>query len=103
MMPMIFTAILFICALSSKNLPIYNEELIVTGCFTGFILLTRRSFGDTFQATFDARMEAIQEELQRSVPNEALLLEAKEQERLLRNAFTLALRESSFLTDLKAR
>ncbi|KAI3913023.1 hypothetical protein MKW98_011617 [Papaver atlanticum] len=29
-------------------------------------------------------MEAIQEELQRSVPNEALLLEAKEQERLLR-------------------
>ncbi|KAI3941946.1 hypothetical protein MKW98_009156 [Papaver atlanticum] len=29
-------------------------------------------------------MEAIQEELQRSVPNEALLLEAKEQEHLLR-------------------
>ncbi|KAI3973862.1 hypothetical protein MKX01_030438 [Papaver californicum] len=77
----LFAAILFLCVLNSKNISIYNEKLIVAGCFRGFVLLTRRRFGDTFQATFDARTKAIQEELQQVLnPNEALLQESKEQE-----------------------
>ncbi|MCL7049908.1 hypothetical protein MKW94_021605 [Papaver nudicaule] len=78
-------AILFICALSSKNISIYNEEIIVAACFTGFILLSRKSLGETFKATFDARMKFIQEELQQVPnPNEVVLMESKEKERLLR-------------------
>ncbi|KAI3928073.1 hypothetical protein MKW98_023674 [Papaver atlanticum] len=37
--------------------------MIVTGCFIGFILFSRKSLGQNFKATFDARMKAIQEEL----------------------------------------
>lgn len=82
---MLVAAILFICASSSKNISIYNEEMIVAGCFIGFILFSQKSLGQTFKATFDARMEAIQEELQQVPnPNEVVLLESKEQERLLR-------------------
>ncbi|RZC94300.1 hypothetical protein C5167_029861 [Papaver somniferum] len=59
--------------------------MIVVGCFVGFILFSRKSLGQTIKATFDARMEAIQEELQQvSDPNEIVLLESKEKERLLR-------------------
>ncbi|KAI3832965.1 hypothetical protein MKW98_025849 [Papaver atlanticum] len=59
--------------------------MIVAGCFIGFILFSRKSLGQTFKVTFDARMEAIQEELQQVPnPNEVILLESKEQERLLR-------------------
>ena len=36
---MLFAAIPSICALSSKNISIYNEEMIVTLCFIGFIIL----------------------------------------------------------------
>lgn len=82
---MLFAAILFICALSSKNILIYNEEMIVACCFIGFIILSRKSLGKTFQVTLDGRIEAIQEELQQFLnPNEVVLLESNEQQRLLR-------------------
>ena len=74
---MLFAAILLICALSSKKIIIYNEELIVAACFIGFIIFTRKSFGSTFQEFFDGRMESIQEELlQLFNPTEVLLLES---------------------------
>lgn len=82
---MLFAAILFICALSSKKILIYNEEMIVACCFIGFIIFSRQSLGKTFKATFDGRIQAIQDELQQFLnPNEVVLLESNEQQRLLR-------------------
>jgi hypothetical protein len=82
---MLFAAILFICALSSKKILIYNEEMIVAACFIGFIIFSRKSLGNTFKVTLDGRIQAIQEELQQFLnPNEVVLLESNEQQRLLR-------------------
>ncbi|YP_009477627.1 ATPase subunit 4 (mitochondrion) [Nymphaea colorata] len=82
---MLFAAILFICALSSKKILIYNEEMIVACCFIGFLIFSRKSLGQTFQVILDGRIEAIQEELQQFLnPNEVVLLESNEQQRLLR-------------------
>lgn len=82
---MLFAAILFIYALSSKNILINNEEIIVALCFIGFLIFSRNSLGNTFKATLDGRMESIQEELlQFYNPNEVILEESNEQQRLLR-------------------
>jgi hypothetical protein len=82
---MLFAAILFICALSSKKILIYNEEMIVACCFIGFIIFSRKSLGETFKVTLDGRIQAIQEELQQFLnPNEVVLLESNEQQRNLR-------------------
>ena len=82
---MLFAAILFICALSSKKILIYNEEMIVACCFIGFIIFSRKSLGKTFKVTLDGRIQAIQEELLQFLnPNEVVLLESNEQQRLLR-------------------
>lgn len=83
---MLFAAILFICALSSKKILIYNEEMIVAACFIGFIIFSRKSLGNTFiKVPLDGRIQAIQEELQQFLnPNEVVLLESNEQQRLLR-------------------
>nr|ANY30753.1 ATPase subunit 4 [Lagarosiphon major] len=82
---MLFAAIPSICASSSKKISIYNEEMIVAGCFIGFLIFSRKSFGQTFQATLDGRIQSIQEESQQfSNPNEVLPPESNEQQRLLR-------------------
>lgn len=87
---MLFAAILSICALSSKNILIYNEEMIVACCFIGFIIFSRNSLGNTFKVTLDERIQAIQEELQQFLnPNEVVLLESNEQQRLLRNSLRI--------------
>nr|YP_010542186.1 ATP synthase F1 subunit 4 [Pulsatilla chinensis]YP_010542230.1 ATP synthase F1 subunit 4 [Pulsatilla cernua]YP_010690189.1 ATP synthase F1 subunit 4 [Pulsatilla dahurica]UYG19719.1 ATP synthase F1 subunit 4 [Pulsatilla chinensis var. kissii]UYG19648.1 ATP synthase F1 subunit 4 [Pulsatilla chinensis]UYG19683.1 ATP synthase F1 subunit 4 [Pulsatilla cernua]WBU13028.1 ATP synthase F1 subunit 4 [Pulsatilla dahurica] len=79
---MLFAAILSICASSSKNISIYNEEMIVARRFIGFIILSR---GKTFQVTLDGRIDAIQEESQQFPnPNEVVPPESNEQQRLLR-------------------
>ena len=81
---MLFAAILFICALSSKKILIYNEEMIVACCFIGFLILSRKSLGKTFKETLDGRIESIQESLQQFFnPNEVILEESNEQQRLL--------------------
>ncbi|WZY88442.1 hypothetical protein YC2023_045177 [Brassica napus] len=82
---MLFAAILSICALSSKKISIYNEEMIVALCFIGFIIFSRKSLGTTFKATLDGRIQAIQEESQQFPnPNEVVPPESNEQQRLLR-------------------
>ena len=81
----LFAAILSICALSSKKISIYNEEMIVARCFIGFIILSRKSLGKTFKVTLDGRIQAIQEESQQFPnPNEVVPPESNEQQRLLR-------------------
>ncbi|XP_057548649.1 ATP synthase protein MI25-like [Amaranthus tricolor] len=82
---MLFAAILSICASSSKKISIYNEEMIVARCFIGFIIFSRKSLGNTFKATLDERIQAIQEESQQFPnPNEVVPPESNEQQRLLR-------------------
>jgi hypothetical protein len=82
---MLFAAILSICASSSKKISIYNEEMIVARCFIGFIIFSRKSLGNTFKATLDDRIQAIQEESQQFPnPNEVVPPESNEQQRLLR-------------------
>lgn len=71
---MLFAAILFICALSSKKILIYNEEMIVACCFIGFIILSRKSLGNTFKVTLDGRIQAIQEESQLKRKKRALFI-----------------------------
>ena len=81
---MLFAAIPSICALSSKNISIYNEEMIVALCFIGFIILSRKSLGDTFKMTLDGRIQAIQEESQQFPnSNEVVPLESNEQQGFL--------------------
>jgi len=87
---MLFAAILLICALSSKKILIYNEEMIVACCFIGFLIFSRKSLGKTFKVTLDGRIESIQEELQQFFnPNEVILLESNEQQRLLRTSLRI--------------
>nr|QJS35648.1 ATPase subunit 4 [Taxus cuspidata] len=82
---MLFAAILFIGVLSSKGILICNEETIVACCFIGFLIFSQRSLGNTFKATFEGRIEAIQRELQQFLnPNEVVFLESKERQQLLR-------------------
>ncbi|CAL2247620.1 unnamed protein product [Prunus armeniaca] len=82
---MLFAAIPSICALSSKKISIYNEEMIVARCFIGFIILSRKSLGNTFKVFLDGRIQAIQEESQQFPnPNEVVPPESNEQQRLLR-------------------
>nr|ULQ69187.1 ATP synthase subunit 4 [Dapsilanthus disjunctus] len=82
---MLFAAIPSICASSPKKISIYNEEMIVAGCFIGFLIFSRKSLGKTFKETLDGRIESIQEELQQFFnPNEVILPESNEQQRLFR-------------------
>ena len=68
---MLFATIPSICALSSKKILIYNEEIIIARCFIGFLIFSRKSLGNTFKVTLDGRIQAIQEELQQFLnPNE---------------------------------
>ena len=82
---MLFAAIPSICASSPKKISIYNEEMIVARCFIGFLIFSRKSLGKTFKETLDGRIESIQESLQQFFnPNEVILEESNEQQRLLR-------------------
>ncbi|KAM3685658.1 hypothetical protein ACB098_11G138000 [Castanea mollissima] len=82
---MLFAAIPSICALSSKKISIYNEEIIIARCFIGFIIFSRKSLGNTFKVTLNGRIQAIQEKSQQFLnPNEVVPPESIEQQRLLR-------------------
>nr|ADO27640.1 atp4 [Rhizanthella gardneri] len=81
---MLFAAIPSICASSSKKISIYNEEMIAARCFIGFLILSRKSLGQTFQV-LDGRRKYIQEESQQFPnPHEVVPPESNAKKRLLR-------------------
>ena len=83
---MLLAAILsiFIFSFISTNISVYNEEMIVTSAFLSFIIFSRKSLGKTLKVILDGRTQAIQEESQQFLdPNEKVLLEFNEEQRLL--------------------
>ena len=74
MREIIIIAILVLSVFSSKQVFIYNEEIIIALCFVAFVLFTQRAFGDTIQAAFDERQATIFSELQQFVSSQETLL-----------------------------
>lgn len=60
----ILFAFLAFCVLSSKNIIIFNEEILVCCTFFLFILFVFRYFGNTIQESLDERSHLIKTELQ---------------------------------------
>jgi len=56
--------ILTFLVLSSKNILIYNEELLIALSFFGFVVFSSHTLSQTIQEAFETRRDAIQTELQ---------------------------------------
>jgi hypothetical protein len=73
-------ASLLFFVLSTKNILIYNEELIILMCFVAFLATCAITMAETIAETFQARKALIQEELQALfITKENMLHEVKHQ------------------------
>jgi len=70
---LLILAVLIGLACSSKQIIIYNEEIIVALCFVAFVVFTQRFFGDTIKASFDERQTTLLSELQRYLTSQEAL------------------------------
>lgn len=60
----ILASFLAFLVLSSKNILIYNEEILIALSFLGFVLFSSHTLSESIQEAFQARRAAIQQELQ---------------------------------------
>ena len=76
----ILSAGLLFLVLSSKNILIYNEELLILLSFIAFVATSAHTMGDSIAETFQSRRDLIQEELQAFfTAKETMLHEVKHQ------------------------
>ena len=76
----ILSAGLLFLVLSSKNILIYNEELLILLSFIAFVATSAHTMGDSIAETFQSRRDLIQEELQAFfTTKETMLHEVKHQ------------------------
>lgn len=77
---------LLFLVLSSKNILIYNEELLIALSFLGFVLFSTHTMSASVTEAFEARRTTIQQELQAYYQlKEALLLELLEAQQKRKN------------------
>lgn len=83
MRELVILSILVFSVFSSKQILIYNEEIIVALSFVAFVLFSQRALGDTVRATFaDRRASVLAELLQFLSAKDALLAELLSQHAL---------------------
>ncbi len=82
----VITTILVLSVFISKNIFIFNEEIIVALSFIGFVLFSQRALGEQVKNFFNERQAAILSELQQFMSSqESLLLENMKQHELRSN------------------
>jgi len=65
---LLFGGLAFV-VLSSKNIIIYNEEILIGLSFLAFLLCSSMTLGESIREAFTFRKETIQKELQGSYDN----------------------------------
>lgn len=98
--------ILALSVLSSKQILLYNEEIIVALSFIAFVLFTRRNFSETIKGIFDERSFAILKELEQSlVISEMKILLEMDQHQSRSNSLELSIQmiTNSCLQEIRIR
>lgn len=82
---LIIATILVLSVFVSKNIFLFNEEIIVALSFLGFVLFSQRALGDQVKAFFDERQTSILSELQQFMSSQEDLLSEKRKQFELRS------------------
>jgi len=82
----IFGAGLLFLVLSSKNILIYNEELLILLSFIAFVATSAHTMGDSIAETFQSRRDLIQEELQAFFTSKQNMLQEVKHQTILQTA-----------------